>query len=382
MSAVQPRRGPVEDPHAVTEVDPLISLTWRWRRAAPASRPPSAETLHCPRGAIDHNVKPSRTTTTRPARAPTPGGRQTGTPGSPLPNPAPLAPFSRARRRRRGRLESRRTNGRRSAGGLRDHIGPAGRLAACRDRPDGHRLLSALLYSGSKSPGGGPYRYTAPIQPAEAASVVAAFNGGFVMNVAGGGYYTEGSMIDPLVPGAASLVIYSDGSVNVGAWGSDVAMTPSVVSVRQNLVPLVAAGQPTPQAASPNWQAWGTRVARPRLRRSPRHRTAVALWGWCHRRWGPGLRHRPDSRSAAAGSASGARRGRAWHATRHRPQLDRPVTYDPPIPGGLAAPSNGSQLLAATVQGPGTFFEPSWARDFITMSARPAPKPNSPDEHG
>jgi hypothetical protein len=49
------------------------------------------------------------------------------------------------------------------------------------------------------------------------------------------------------------------------------------------------------------------------------------------------------------------------------------VTYNPPIPGGLAAPSNGSQLLAATVQGPSTFFEPSWARDFITMSARPTP---------
>lgn len=119
------------------------------------------------------------------------------------------------------------------------------------------RLLSARLYSGSKSPGGGPYLYTAPIQPAQAASLVAAFNGGFVMDVAGGGYYTEGHLVDPLVPGAASLVIFSDGSVTVGAWGTDVTMTPDVASVRQNLVPLVAAGQPTPQAASPDWQAWG-----------------------------------------------------------------------------------------------------------------------------
>ena len=30
----------------------------------------------------------------------------------------------------------------------------------------------------------------------------------------------------------------------------------------------------------------------------------------------------------------------------------------------------GSKLLASTAQGPATFFEASWARDFVTMSAR------------
>jgi hypothetical protein len=48
------------------------------------------------------------------------------------------------------------------------------------------------------------------------------------------------------------------------------------------------------------------------------------------------------------------------------------VTYDPPAAGGRAAPANGRKLLSSTVQGPWTFFEPWWARDFITMSARPA----------
>ena len=46
------------------------------------------------------------------------------------------------------------------------------------------------------------------------------------------------------------------------------------------------------------------------------------------------------------------------------------VTYDPPA-GAPAAPSDGSKLLASTVQGPSTVFEASWDRDFITMSARP-----------
>ena len=48
------------------------------------------------------------------------------------------------------------------------------------------KLLSAQLYSGSKSPGGGPYQFTAPMQPTQAASLVAAFNGGFLMKYGGG----------------------------------------------------------------------------------------------------------------------------------------------------------------------------------------------------
>jgi len=45
------------------------------------------------------------------------------------------------------------------------------------------------------------------------------------------------------------------------------------------------------------------------------------------------------------------------------------VTYDPQT-GALAGQANGSRLLASTAQGPATFFEATWARDFITMSAR------------
>src|SRR5262249_8947743 len=60
------------------------------------------------------------------------------------------------------------------------------------------RLLAARLYSGSQSPGGGPYRYTAPIRAASARHLVAAFNGGFKMKDAHGGYYTQGRLIDPL----------------------------------------------------------------------------------------------------------------------------------------------------------------------------------------
>lgn len=229
-------------------------------------------------------------------------------------------------------------------------------------------LLSARLYSGSLSPGGGPYHYSAPIQPTQARSLVAAFNGGFFMKVARGGYYTEHRTIYPLVPGAASLVIYSNGKVNVGAWGTNVTMTPNVVSVRQNLIPLVAGGEPTPQASNPNWMTWGATCG------------AVSCIG-------PGIEH--QWRSGVGISANGALiyvAGPALdplqlaqllvHAGAIRGmQLDiNPdwtvfVSYN--YPGGsLASASNGTKLLPGMVQGPWTFFQSWWARDFITLSAK------------
>jgi hypothetical protein len=112
------------------------------------------------------------------------------------------------------------------------------------------RLLTGRLYSGSKSPGGGPYHYTAPIEPAQAAALVAAFNGGFQMTAAGGGYYTEGRVVVPLRAGAASLVIYANGNVTVGDWGSGLSMTSKVVEVEASEQLLTVA--PTAPQHSPS----------------------------------------------------------------------------------------------------------------------------------
>ncbi len=233
-------------------------------------------------------------------------------------------------------------------------------------------LLSARLYSGSKSPGGGPYRYTAPVQPAQASSLVAAFNGGFKMADARGGYYTEGRVIDPLVQGAASLVIYANGRVTVGAWGTDVRMAPDVVAVRQNLVPLVADGRPTALAASSDWQAWGNTCGAsscaasvPGIEHQWRSALGVTADGGLVYAVGPGL---DPLQLAQLLVRAGVVRGMQLDINPSWPVF---ASYAPASQGGLAAPSNGSKLLAATKQGPLTFFEPWWARDFITMSARP-----------
>ena len=231
-------------------------------------------------------------------------------------------------------------------------------------------LLSARLYSGSVSPGGGPYKYTAPVSRTAAGSLVAAFNGGFKMKDAHGGYYTEGRLIDPLVRGAASLVIYASGSVAVGAWGSDVAMTPSVVAVRQNLFPLVVNGRPSARASTRTWRVWGGTCPCGRGQHGSDHQwrsgLGVTADGALVYVVGPLL---DPLQVADLLVRAGAVRGMQLDINPSWPVFAsfRPATAD-----GPAAPSNGSSLID-TPRGPATFFSPTYARDFITMSARPLP---------
>ncbi len=291
---------------------------------------------------------------------------------APLPEPSPLADFGTPAAGEGTWTPAGRAVDGRPAVYQTSLVPPGGTAAAGIAWMDTH-LLSARLYSGSISPGGGPYVYTAPVEPAQASSLVAAFNGGFKMADAAGGYYTEGRVVVPLVSGAASLVVYADGSVDVGAWGTDVTMTPQVVSVRQNLVPLVAGGAPTPLASSADWQAWGNTCGAtscassvPGVEQQWRSGVGVTANGALVYVTGPLL---DPLQLAELLVRAGAVRAMELDIN---PYWTVFVTYDPP-PGGLASPANGSRLVASTVQGPATFFEPAWARDFITLSARSAP---------
>jgi hypothetical protein len=230
------------------------------------------------------------------------------------------------------------------------------------------RLLSARLYSGSMSPGGGPYKYTAPVTRTAASSLVAAFNGGFKMADARGGYYTEGRTIKPLARGGASLVVYANGSITVGAWGSDVTMTPSVVAVRQNLFPLVVGGRPSALASTPRWRVWGgTCPCGDGLHSSEyqwRSGLGVTADGALVYVVGPVL---TPLMLADLLVRAGAVRGMQLDINPTWPVF---ASFTPATPEGLAAPSNGARLVD-TSRGPATFFDPTYARDFITMSARP-----------
>jgi len=229
------------------------------------------------------------------------------------------------------------------------------------------RLLSATLYSGSFIPGGGPYRHTAPIQPSAERTLVAVFNAGFRMQDANGGYFTEGRTIIPLRNGAASFVIYRNGSVAIGAWGSDVHMTRSVVAVRQNLALLVDNGRPVAGLNANDTSKWGfTLGGQVYVSRSA---VGITRDGALVYVGGPNLNITDLANLLVR---AGAVRGMELDINTDWVNF---ATFDPASPHGLATPANGTDLLpAADMSGPASrYFESWWARDFFTMSARPRP---------
>jgi hypothetical protein len=223
------------------------------------------------------------------------------------------------------------------------------------------KLLHAALYSGSQIPGGGPYTHTAPVSPGDATSLVAAFNAGFLMSGANGGYYTDGKTILPLRSGAASFVVYKNGSSTVGQWGRDVSMTSDVVSVRQNLDLLVDNGQVVPAAYNPSSTAWGATLG-----------NALYVWrsglgvtanGALVYVGGPGLDVLDLANLLVRAGAV-----RAMELDINTDWVNY-STYQPATPTSPASGANGTELLSGMTGTPSRYFESWWARDFITMSA-------------
>jgi hypothetical protein len=119
------------------------------------------------------------------------------------------------------------------------------------------KLLRGVFVPGLQEPGGGPNPWGSQVPQDQRAGLVAAFNSGFKMSGARGGYYTDGQMVKPLRDGAASLVILQDGTVNVGTWGRDFAMDPNIKTVRQNLDLMIDGGREVPGLDSDTNDKWG-----------------------------------------------------------------------------------------------------------------------------
>jgi hypothetical protein len=225
------------------------------------------------------------------------------------------------------------------------------------------KLLSATLYSGSTIPGGGPWQYTAPVSPQAATTLVAAFNSGFRMSDAEGGYYTQGQTVYPLRQGDASFVVYKDGTATVGQWGRDVSMGPNVVSVRQNLHLLVDGGQPVAGLNSNDTSKWGyTLGSKDYVWRSGLGVTANGALVYVA---GPYLNITDLANVLVRAGAV-----RAMELDINTDWVNF-ATYAPGSPTGPATPSNGTDLLSGMYSSPQRYFESWWSRDFITMSVRP-----------
>ncbi|MCW2598891.1 MAG: hypothetical protein JWM02_720 [Frankiales bacterium] len=118
-------------------------------------------------------------------------------------------------------------------------------------------LLRFVLHPGIQEPGGGGWPVPSAITAAERPTLVAAFNGGFRLDAARGGFVEGGRTARALRQGAASLVISSDGRATVGQWGRDVGPGPTVVAVRQNLDLLVDGGRVAPGLDVNTQGRWG-----------------------------------------------------------------------------------------------------------------------------
>jgi hypothetical protein len=117
------------------------------------------------------------------------------------------------------------------------------------------------LHPGSEDPGNASrFQSDDVITKSDWKALIGAFNGGFKIKDAQGGFYLNGATAGTLAHGAASLVTYKDGHSDIGAWGSDVSMSANVASVRQNLHLVVDNGRVTPSADAAVKSSWGATV--------------------------------------------------------------------------------------------------------------------------
>lgn len=123
------------------------------------------------------------------------------------------------------------------------------------------RRLHLNLHAGSMDGGVSGWTYGDRITPREIHVVVAAFNGGFKLTYPNVGFMSGGHVAVPLKPGLASIVTYTDGATDIGAWGADVPSAhEAVFSVLQNQQMLVDRGVVAANAASCVIPCWGGTV--------------------------------------------------------------------------------------------------------------------------
>ena len=116
------------------------------------------------------------------------------------------------------------------------------------------KLVKMVLHPGYGTPGGSGWSQPSQVPNSQRDSLLATFNSGFLMPAAQGGYWQDGTAAVPLRLGAASMVLFKDGHVDVVRW-NDANPGPDVAAVRQNLTLLVDNGSITPEVNNASWGA-------------------------------------------------------------------------------------------------------------------------------
>ena len=106
-----------------------------------------------------------------------------------------------------------------------------------------------------------PYPIARPgrihVQDFLAGRLLAAFNGGFKARQGQFGAMASGVTALPPLARLATVALYSNGQVRIGAWGTDIVTTPGIASWRQNGPLLIHNGQINPHTADNSPADWG-----------------------------------------------------------------------------------------------------------------------------
>lgn len=95
------------------------------------------------------------------------------------------------------------------------------------------------------------------VPPADRGALVAAFNGGFKGVHGHFGMMVDGLTLLKPIDGMATVAIYKDGSVQMGAWNQDISPSADMVALRQNCPPLIDGGNLNPALSTDARKAWG-----------------------------------------------------------------------------------------------------------------------------
>jgi hypothetical protein len=90
--------------------------------------------------------------------------------------------------------------------------------------------------------------------------LMAVFNGGFKSRHGHFGVMVNGVTLIPPIDKFGTIALYKDGTLRIGAWGSEIANSPDIVFWRQNGPLLVQKGQVNPRIYNQSPQDWGSSV--------------------------------------------------------------------------------------------------------------------------
>jgi len=217
-------------------------------------------------------------------------------------------------------------------------------------------LVHVTLHAGSSDGGVTGWTYGDSITPREIHRVLAAVNGGFKLTYRDVGFMSGGHVAVALKAGLASIVTYTDGTTDIGAWRAGVpSASRTVFSVLQNQRLLVDRGVAAASVSNCIIACWGETIGS----RTSVARSALGITANGQLVWAAGESLEPAALASALIGAGAVRAIEldinpdwvAGYLYIHRPGGPSPV---PVVPGQLGIA--------------GKLLEP-YSRDFLAFVA-------------